>query len=96
MINNYNWEGISNPWKSEDWKRFLKNNRAIALNVMYIKEKEICPVFISNHNLNYEKQKLFLMIPNEEKEVGIIFLLKSISTFTMVIIVVQIVFILLQ
>ena len=36
------------------------------------------------------------MIPNEEKEVGIIFLLKSISTFTMVIIVVQIVFILLQ
>ena len=64
--------------------------------MLYIKEKEICPVFISNHNLNYEKQILFLMIPNEEKEVGIIFLLKSISTFTMVIIVVQIVFILLQ
>ena len=35
---------------------------------MYIKEKEICPVYISKHNSTREKQIIPLMIPNEEKE----------------------------
>ena len=36
---------------------------------MYIKEKEIYPAYISKHNSASEKQLIFLMIPNEEKEV---------------------------
>ena len=35
---------------------------------MYIKEKVICRAYISNINLNCEKQINLLMIPNEEKE----------------------------
>ena len=43
FINSDNWDGINYPSKIEDWKRFLKNNLTVALNVLYIKEKQICP-----------------------------------------------------
>ena len=43
FINKYNWEGINYPSKIDDWKTFEKNNPIIALNILYIKEKEICP-----------------------------------------------------
>ena len=55
------------PTKIDDWKTFEKNNPTIALNVLYIKEKEICPACISKINLNYKKQIILLIIPNEEK-----------------------------
>ena len=48
-----------------DWKTFEKNNQIIALN---IKEKEICPAYISKNNMNCEKQIILLMIPSKEKE----------------------------
>ena len=35
------------------------------LNILYIKEKEILPVYISKHNSTREKQ---IMIPNKKKE----------------------------
>ena len=50
------------------WKTFEKNNPTIALNILYIKEKEICPTYISKIISNCEKQIILLMIPNEEKE----------------------------
>ena len=50
LINKYNWEGINYPSKVDDWKRFEKNNPAIALNILYTKEKEILPAYISKHN----------------------------------------------
>ena len=31
-----------------------------------------CPAYIFKINLNFQKQKVSLMIPNEEKKVGII------------------------
>ena len=34
----------------DDWQRFEKNNATIALNMFYIKEKEILPAYISKHN----------------------------------------------
>ena len=43
FINSYNWKGINYLLKIEDWKRFGKNNPIIALNILYIKEKEIGP-----------------------------------------------------
>ena len=43
--------------KTDDWKTFDKNNPAIALSILYIKEKEICPSYISKIILNCEKKK---------------------------------------
>ena len=56
FTNKYNWKGINCLSKTGDWKRFEKNNPAIALNVLYIKEKEILPAYISKHNSTREKQ----------------------------------------
>ena len=56
------------PSKIEHWNRFEKNNPTIALNVLYINGKEICPGYISKINSNCKKQIILLMIPNEEKE----------------------------
>ena len=64
FINKYNWNGINYPSKIEDWKMFGKNNPKITLNILYIKEKEICPAYISKIDSNCEKQIILLMIPN--------------------------------
>ena len=40
----------------------------IALDILHIKGKEICPAYISKINSNCEKQIILLLIPNEEKE----------------------------
>ena len=41
----------------------------IALNILYIGEKEIYPAYISKHDPTREKQIILLMIPNEGKQV---------------------------
>ena len=38
------------PSKIDDWKTFEKNNSTIALNLLYTKEMEICPAYISKYN----------------------------------------------
>ena len=68
FINKYKWKGINYPSEKNDWKAFEKNNLIIIRNILYIKEKEICPSCISKINSNCEKQIILLMIPNEEKE----------------------------
>ena len=68
FINKCNWTGIKYPSKIDDWKTFDKNNPTIAHSILYIKEKEICPAYISKHNSTREKQIILLMIPNEEEE----------------------------
>ena len=68
FISEYNWDKINYPSKIDDWRTFEKNNPTIALNILYIKEKETCLANISNHNSTREKQIILLMIPNEEKE----------------------------
>ena len=40
----------------------------IRANILYIKEKEICPAYISKINWNCEEQILLLMIPDKVKE----------------------------
>ena len=57
---------------------FKKNNPTIALDILYIKEKDICPAYISKRNSNYGKQIILLMIPNE-KEKGWHCLVKKLS-----------------
>ena len=55
FINKYNWNGIKYPSKIDDRKTFQKNNSAIALGILYIKEMEICPDYISKINSNCKK-----------------------------------------
>ena len=45
FINKYKWKRINYPSKI-DWKTLEKNNWTVALNILYIKEKEICPADI--------------------------------------------------
>ena len=52
----------------DNWKALEKSNPKIALNILCIKEMEICSAYVSKTNLNCEKQIILLMIPNEEKE----------------------------
>ena len=67
FIITYILNGINYPSKIDDWENFEKNNSTIPLNVPYIKEKEIYPVYISKIDLNCKKKTIFLMIPNKEE-----------------------------
>ena len=67
VINECNWKGKNYSSKADDWIKFEKNNPTIALNILYITEKEICPAYISKNNSSYGKQIIILMIPNKEK-----------------------------
>ena len=64
--NKCNWKVINYSSKIDDWKTFEKNNPTISLNILYIKEKEICPAYVSKVVSNCEK-KIMLMISNEGK-----------------------------
>ena len=69
-----------NPSKTNNWKAIEKNNLTTALSILYTKEKEICPAYISKINSNSEKQTILLMIPNEEKEGWHYLAIKKLST----------------
>ena len=47
-------------------KKLEKNNRTIALNVLYTKKEKIYPACVLKHNSIREKQAFLLMIPNGE------------------------------
>ena len=55
FINKYNWEGTNFRSQKDDWKKFEKNNIAVALYLLYAKKEKICPAYVSKHNLNREK-----------------------------------------
>ena len=66
FINKYNWKGINYPLNIDDWKTFETNNLTIALNIVYVEQKEVCPAYISKGNSNCEKQIILLLIPNKK------------------------------
>ena len=51
----YNWYQINFQLEKDDWVKLEKVNSTIALNMLYEKEKEICPAYISKYNLTHEK-----------------------------------------
>ena len=55
FINKYDCSGINYPSKTDDWKKFEKNNRTIPPNILYVKEKEILPAYISKRNSTSEQ-----------------------------------------
>ena len=61
---------------------FEKNNSKIALNIFYIKEKEMYLAYMSKINWNCEKQIIILMISNEKKEWWHYLAVKKLSTLS--------------
>ena len=64
FINNCNWKDIELPLHSKDWRKFEFNNKAIALNILYVpyNTKEIRQAYISEHNDERNNQVNLLMI----------------------------------
>ena len=64
FINNYNWKDIEFPSHSKDWRKFECNNKAIALNILYVpyNTNEIRQAYISEHNDERNNQVNLLMI----------------------------------
>ena len=58
-INKYDREGIIFPSEKNDWKKFEKNNVTIAINVLYAKKERGYLAYVSKHNSNRQKNKLF-------------------------------------
>ena len=56
FINKYNWGEIKQPPKIADWKTLEKNNPTIALDVLFIKETEVCPAYISKISSHCENK----------------------------------------
>lgn len=50
----YNQKGINYLSRKDNRKTFQKNNPKITLNVLYVKEMNKYPTYISKHNLNHE------------------------------------------
>ena len=68
-INKYNWEGIDFPAGPKEWKKFERNNKTIALNILFIPHntKTIRVAYRSEHNNKRKKQVILLMITNGKK-----------------------------
>ena len=69
FINQYNWEGIDFPAGIKDWKKFERNNKTIALNILSIPHntKTINLAYKSKYNCKCENQVVFLIITNSEQ-----------------------------
>ena len=69
-INKYNSEGIDFPARPKYWIKFERNNKTIALNVLYVqyKTKAISFAYRSEYNNKRKKQIILLMISNGEKQ----------------------------
>ena len=68
-INKYNCEGIEFPAVPKEWGKFERNNKRIALNVLYIPHniKTISVAYRSEYNNKRKKQVISLTITNGKK-----------------------------
>ena len=67
FINSYNWKDTEFPSHSKDWRKFECNNKAIALNILYVpyNTKQIRRAYISKYNNDGDIQVNLLMITDE-------------------------------
>ena len=58
----YNWKGIEFPAGPKDWIKFEQNNKAIALNVLYVQDntKTISVACRSEYNSKRKKASNFI------------------------------------
>ena len=68
-INKYKWEGIDFPAGPKEWQKFERNNKTIALNILFIpcNTKTIIVAYISKYNNKRKKQVILLMITDGKK-----------------------------
>ena len=66
FIGQYNWKGIDFSSGIKDWKKFERNNKTIALNILCVpfNTKTINLAYKSKYNRKRENQVVFLMITN--------------------------------
>ena len=66
FIDQYNWEGIDFSSGIKDWKKFERNNKTIALNILYVpfNTKTINLAYKSKYKGKRENQVVLLMITN--------------------------------
>ena len=68
-IDKYNWKGIEFPAGSKDWKKFEKNNKEIALSMLFVPHntETITAAYRSEYNHKHKKQVILLMITDGKK-----------------------------
>ena len=68
-INKYNWEGIEFLAGPKDWIKFERNNKTIALNILFIPRNTeiISAAYRSEYKHKRKKQVIFLMITDGKK-----------------------------
>ena len=68
-IDENNWEGIDFPAGKKDWKKFERNNKTIALNILFVPHNEntIDLAYKSKYNRKRENQVVLLMIADGEQ-----------------------------
>ena len=66
FIKKHNWKGINFPSEKDDWKKFEKNDRTIALDFLHAKKAKLCPSYVSKRNSNPGKQVIHVIIPYGE------------------------------
>ena len=61
-INKYNWEGIEFLAGPKDWKKFERNNKTIALNILFIPKntETITVAYRSEYNHKHKKHSNFV------------------------------------
>ena len=69
FIDQHNWEGIEFPAGIKDWKRFKRNNKTIALNILFAPHNEntLNLAYKSKYNCKRKNQVVLLMINNGKK-----------------------------
>ena len=69
FIDQYDWKEINFPSNNKDCNEFEKNNKTIALNILYVPHntEEIRHAYKSKYNLNCENQVILLMITDGKK-----------------------------
>ena len=69
FINQYNWNDIDFPAWIKDWKKFERNNKTVALDILSIapNTKTVNLAYKSKYNRKQENQVVLLMITNSEQ-----------------------------
>ena len=69
-IDQYNWKKTNFPSHKKDWKEFEKNNKIIALNVLFVpyNTEQIRSAYLSKYNSNRENQVILLIITDGKKQ----------------------------
>ena len=70
FIDKYNWKDINFPTGIRDWEKFERNNRNIALNILYVppSTEEINIAYKSKYNRKRKDQVALLMITDNNQE----------------------------